>query len=230
MAAGRLATVESQADVSVGEDGDLVAIDGRRLGRRAQLTRRKLLDATAELLESSGILDLKVVDVARKVGTSPATFYQYFQNVEEAVLALSEEARDALLTLAPMADETWKGSRGLELARELVDGFVSYWDANRAVLRTRNLAAQEGDQRFREVRNKTLSVITDRLTERVAEAQATGRVAPDIHPYAAAACMVAMMERMGAFHYEFEARGVPRDAMVETMARIVHIVVTGRPG
>ena len=53
---------------------------------RGDDARRRLLDATAELLEDRGILDLKVVDVARRVGTSPATFYQYFQNVEEAVL------------------------------------------------------------------------------------------------------------------------------------------------
>ena len=71
--------------------GALVALDGRRLGRRAQATRRKLLDATAELLQTRRLLDLTVVEVARRVGTSPASFYQYFQNVDEAVLALAAE-------------------------------------------------------------------------------------------------------------------------------------------
>src|SRR5437762_243591 len=113
------------------------AIDGRRLGRRAQLTRRKLLDATADLLHQQGILELKVVDVARSVGTSPATFYQYFQNVDEAVLALAEEVAEETHHLAALIEEPWTGRRGLELARQLVDGFVSYWDAHRAVLRTR---------------------------------------------------------------------------------------------
>ena len=51
-----------------------VAIDGRALGRRGALTRRRLLKATAELLETHGIRDLRVVDIAREVGTSPATF------------------------------------------------------------------------------------------------------------------------------------------------------------
>ncbi len=54
-------------------------------------------------------------------------------------------------------DEPWAAPGGLERARALVDGFVSYWDRHRAVLRTRNLAAQEGDVRFREVRNATLA-------------------------------------------------------------------------
>ena len=64
-----------------------VALDGRPLGKRGAATRRRLLDATAQLLESHGVRDLRVVDIARVVGTSPATFYQYFRDVEEAVLA-----------------------------------------------------------------------------------------------------------------------------------------------
>jgi AcrR family transcriptional regulator len=207
---------------------DLVAIDGRRLGTRAQATRRRLLDATTELLETEGILDLKVVDVARKVGTSPATFYQYFANVEEAVLALADEVGNEILNLVPLVDQPWRGPRALELARGLVDGFITMWDTHRAVLRTRNLAAQEGDIRFRQLRIEQLSNITDRLAARVAENKAAGRVAPEISPYAAASSMVAMMERMAAYHYEIEGRGVSRTNMVETIARILCQTVTGR--
>ena len=206
---------------------DLLAIDGRRLGRRAQLTRRRLLDAAAELLGSEGILDLTVVDIARKVGTSPATFYQYFQNVEEAVLALSEEVGEDIHSVAEVLDGRWQGAKGLQVARDLVDGFLSYWDEHRAVLRTRNLAAQEGDVRFRQVRIQALSQITDALAGKVAEFQSAGKVSPDMNAYAAASALVAMMERMAAYHFEMEGRGVSRSAMVETVARIVHHTVTG---
>jgi AcrR family transcriptional regulator len=206
---------------------DLLGIDGRRLGRRAQLTRRRLLDATADLLGTEGILDLTVVEIARKVGTSPATFYQYFQNVEEAVLALSEEVGGELHNLAELVDARWQGAKGLEAARALVDGFLSYWDQHRAVLRTRNLAAEEGDQRFREVRNRALSQVTDAVARKVAEFQATGKVSDQITAYAAAAALVAMLERMAVYHVELEGRGVSRQAMVETVARIVHHSITG---
>jgi AcrR family transcriptional regulator len=209
-------------------DSELLAIDGRRLGLRAQQTRRRLLDATAELLGTAGILDLKVVDVARRVGTSPATFYQYFQNVEEAVLALCEEVGGELHHVAEVLDQPWTGPRSLDLARQLVDGFIAYWDDYRPVLRARNLAAQEGDQRFRDVRVRALSTITDRLADQVTESQAAGKISPEVTPYAAAGAMVSMMERMADFHLEFEPRGVSRKAMVETVARIVHQTVTGR--
>jgi len=204
------------------------AIDGRRLGRRAQLTRRKLLDATADLLHQQGILELKVVDVARSVGTSPATFYQYFQNVDEAVLALAEEVAEETHHLTALIDEPWTGRRGLELARQLVDGFVSYWDAHRAVLRTRNLAAEEGDQRFRKIRVQTLSRITDPLAAKIKQQQDAGRVSAEMTPYAAASAMVAMMERMAAYHFDLEPRGLTREAVVETVSRIVYQTVTGR--
>jgi len=205
-----------------------MAIDGRRLGHRAQATRRKLLDATAERLAVKGLLDLTVVEIARHVGTSPASFYQYFQNVEEAVLALSEEVGSELEALAGLLDVPWTGRSGFVSCRALVAGFIAYWDTHRAVLRIRDLAAQEGDPRFREVRNQSLSLITDRLTTKIAEAQQAGRVAAEITPYAAGSALVAMMGRMAAYHSDLETRGFSHEDMVETVARIVYQTVTGR--
>jgi AcrR family transcriptional regulator len=205
-----------------------VAIDGRPLGRRAQLTRQRLLEATAALLAEHGIRDLRVVDIARHVGTSPATFYQYFRDVEEAVLALVEGLRDDLSPLLEDLQEPMRGRNGLETARRLMDGFLTYWDKHRAVLRVRNLAAEEGDARFREVRTRTLGSITEELRKQIADNQAAGRVDAEVHPFAAAASMVAMMERMAAYHLDLEPRGTTRNDIVETMARIIHQTVTGR--
>lgn len=199
-----------------------VALDGRALGKRGAATRRKLLDATAEQLESNGLRDLRVVDIARAVGTSPATFYQYFRDVEEAVLALAEAVGEQTAPLVELLDPPWRGDAGLESARRLVDGFLLYWDEHRAILRTRNLAAQEGDQRFRDVRNASLQPITQGLSRQVAEHSVEG-----IAPYAAAAALVAMMERMAAFHVDLEPYGATRAEVVETTARIMFRTVAG---
>lgn len=208
----------------MGGGDQATALDGRRLGRRGAATRARLLDATAGLLETEGLRDLRVVDIARRVGAAPATFYQYFRDVEEAVLALAEEVGEAAAPLGELVERITDDDTGLEAARRLVDGFLTYWDTHRAVLRTRNLAAQEGDQRFRAVRNRALRPLTEGLARRV------GRYAPPgLDPYAAAAALVAMMERMAAFHTDLEAYGVTRAGVVETTARIVHQTVTGRP-
>ena len=177
----------------------ILALDGRPVGKRGAETRRRLLESTRSLLETHGVRDLRVVDIARAVGTSPATFYQYFRDVEDAVLVLASDVGDGLEPLAHLLDEPWVGELGLDHARRLVDGFVTYWDQYRAVLRTRNLAAQEGDARFREVRNRTLGVFTQRIASKVADAQAAGRVDPEISPAAAGAALVALIERMAAF-------------------------------
>jgi hypothetical protein len=109
----------------------------------------------------------------------------------------------------------------------MVDTFIRYWDAHRAVLRTRNLAAQEGDPRFRQVRNNSLRPLTDHLATTVTESQAEGRVSAGISPMAAAAALVALLERMAAFHSDLESLGITRGDVVETTARIVHQTVTG---
>jgi AcrR family transcriptional regulator len=204
------------------------AIDGRTLGRRAKETRRRLLEATEQLLETHGVRDLTVVDIARKVGTSPATFYQYFRDVEDAVLVLAEDLTEELDPLKRLLQEPWTARNGLDRARQLVDGFITYWDEHRAVLRVRNLAAQEGDERFRTARHDSLAALLNRLTECIAESQRAGRIAPGVLPEAAAVALVSMMERMAAYHFELEPRGINRADMVETVARMIYQTITGR--
>ncbi len=204
-----------------------VALDGRALGRRGAQTRRRILDATAQMLETHGTRDLRVVDIARAVGSSPATFYQYFRDVEEAVLALAEEAGDELAPFVARLDSPWDAAGGLDDARALVDGFVDYWDRHRAVLRTRNLAAQEGDERFRDVRHRTLRPFMAALTAKIAESRSAGRVVDAMSPVAASAALVALIERMAAFHRELEQLDIPRADLVETTARIIHQTVVG---
>jgi AcrR family transcriptional regulator len=204
-----------------------LALDGRPLGKRGAATRRRLLEATAARLATNGVRDLRVVDIAREVGTSPATFYQYFRDVDEAVLALAEAVGDDLAPVGELIAQPWDGDSGLERAREVVDRFLDYWDGHQAVLRTRNLAAQEGDERFRAVRIQALGPLTERLAAKIGDAQQDGRVDRAISSYAAAAALVAMLERMGAFHVDLEAYGVTRDDMVETVARMICQTVTG---
>ncbi len=204
-----------------------MALDGRPLGKRGTATRRRLLDATARLLESDGVRDLRVVDIAREVGTSPATFYQYFRDVEEAVLALTAEVGEELAPVDQLLSRSWTGAPGLDTARDMVDAFIRYWDEHRAVLRTRNLAAQEGDLRFRHVRNNSLRPITDHIASTVTDSQEAGLVSTEISPMAAAAALVALLERMAAFHRDLEALGITRADVVETTARILHQTVTG---
>src|SRR5215212_1090174 len=105
------------------------AADGRMPGRRGRATRQRLLDQTAEMLKSASYRDVKVVDIAREAGTSPATFYQYFPDVESAILVLAEEmaAQGPRLT-SLIQGPNWRGRTGWDAAVNLVDGFMGFWE------------------------------------------------------------------------------------------------------
>ena len=216
------------SDPAEEDDPALRAADGRVPGRRGLATRQKLLDCTAEMLRTTSYRDLKVVDIARKVGTSPATFYQYFRDVEDAVLVLADAVGEDLAPIGELLDRPWTDADGLAAARELVEQFMEYWDGHRAILRTRNLAAQEGDRRFRDVRIAALRPLREGLAAKVAEAQDAGMAPAELSPIAAASALAAMLERMAAFHADLEIYGASRADVVETTARIVYQTCTGR--
>jgi len=212
---------------ATGGADDVVATDGRVIGRRAIQTRRRILDATATLLRRRGALDLKVIDVAREVGTSPATFYQYFADVEDAIFCLATELLEQVPALSGQIDATWLQPDGLDRARHLVADYVAFWDANGAVLRIMHLRADERDRRFRTVRNDYNNRFMATMVSLVGEAQAAGRVAPDMDPDATAGAMLAVLDRLSSYREAFERRGTSRQAMNEAVARILHTTLTG---
>ncbi len=201
---------------------------GRRLGPRALHTRQRLLDATVALLNERSVRDVSVVEIARKANTSPATFYQYFRDVGEATLRLAEQAAEEMPAVIELIDGSWRGQRGLDTVRAIVSAFVDHWDAYRAVLLVRNLAADEGDRRFQKVRRQALFPVIEHLARKVEEAKKQGRIPSEVHASAAAAAMASILERLAAYHREIEYFGVTREDLIETCARILFQTVTGR--
>jgi AcrR family transcriptional regulator len=214
--------------VLVDDEDDVRATDGRVPGRRGIATRRRLLDCTAELLAKTSYRDIKVIDIAREAGTSPATFYQYFTDVEQAVLVLAEELATDAAQLTELVHGDWRGDRGLDTARRVVEGFVDYYESHRAVFRVVDLATEEGDLRFQRLRTRALGGITDALAEAVAAAVHDGRLGPDVDPTATAFVLIAMLAHCAAHRYGFEFHGVRTANQVEAMTRILHWSITGR--
>lgn len=206
---------------------DVVATDGRVIGQRAQQTRRRLLDATASLLGEHGAFDVKVIDVAREVGTSPATFYQYFSDVEDAVLALSIELLDAVRPIRAKFDLDWSGPDGMDLVRSLVSDYLDFWDEHGAVLRVLLLRADEGEPRFRQVRRDYNAPFMTAMADKVRAAQHAGRLTTSLDPEATAGAMLAAMDRLPNYRQGFERRGTTREAMIETVAVLLHSSLAG---
>lgn len=215
---------------AVEDPEELRAVDGRVPGRRGRATRQRLLDQTLAMLEHTSFRELKVVDIAREAGTSPATFYQYFPDVEAAILALAEEmaaAGDERLT-GMVRNRSWRGRAGYETAVAIADAYISFWDDNFGLMRVIDLTAEEGDQRFRAIRTRLLNSFTVALSEVIVGERQAGRVPTDVDPMATAGVLVSMLAHVSAHRYGFEFWGIRTDDLRRSMARIVYTTVTGQ--
>jgi len=209
--------------------GQVRTVDGRVAGRRGQATRQKLLDCLSEMLSSSPYRDVKVIDVARKAGTSPATFYQYFPDVEGAVLEIAEQVVTEGAGLTETVEgRSWVGKAGWQTAQELVDGFLEFWRRNDAILRVVDLGAAEGDKRFYKLRMKILNSVNSSLADAVTELQAKGKVDKDVNPAAIAGSVVAMLAAVASHQKGFSSWGVKQAELKPNLALLVHLAVTGK--
>ncbi|GGR07377.1 TetR family transcriptional regulator [Streptomyces aurantiogriseus] len=188
-----------------------------------------MLDCLSEMLSSSPYRDVKVIDVARKAGTSPATFYQYFPDVEGAVLEIAEQMATEGAGLTELLEgRSWVGKAGWQTAQELVDGFLEFWKKNDAILRVVDLGAAEGDKRFYKLRMKILNSVNNSLVDTVTELQSKGRVDKDVNPAAVAGSLVAMLAAVASHQKGFQTWGVKQAELKPNLALLVHLGITGR--
>lgn len=207
---------------------DLPALDGRVPGRRGRATRERLLQCTEEQLEKGSYRDLSVIDIAQCAGTSPATFYQYFEDVEAAILVLASALADEAPGLTAIIEESdWRGKSGLAAAERLVDAMLDLWERHRAVMRVLDLSTAEGDLRFRNIRVHLLNEVTESL-RRVIEEHQRARRSKSVDAMAQAAALVSMMVHVAAHRYGFEFWGIKTDDMRRATAGLVYTGVTGR--
>ena len=231
---------EPGRDVASLPDGPALEVvattDGRVPGERGRLTRQRLLDATVELLSTTSWRSVKVTDIARQARTSPATFYQYFGNVEQAIRVLAEEMIEQAGELAQLVGGDWSEAASWETACAVTEGFLSYWEANRAVFRVVDLATEEGDAQLRGMRVRALNAVTVALAQVITAASPspggtpwTGTSSPaGADPMAVAGALVAMFASVSAHRYGFEFWGIRTGHLVDTQARMLHWAVTGR--
>lgn len=206
----------------------LRAVDGRVPGRRGLATRKKLVDCTIDLLESSSYRDLKVTDITRAAGTSPATFYQYFVDLESVLLAVAEQAvEDGQQLVELIAGRSWSGAAGVTSAEALVDGFLDFYRSHRPTLRVVDLLSTEGDRRFRHLRVLILNGMTKALAAEITKVQGSAEADASVDPMAMAGALIGLLPQMAGHQGGFEAWDIPFMHVREAMIRLIYWGVTG---
>lgn len=198
----------------------------RPIGRRGEVTRQKFLDAVDALLEEGTYRELTVADIARRAGTSPATFYQYFSAAEDAVLAVAT----AMVEVAgpqlarSITGRDWSAANSSEASLGVADAFIALWEQHRAVLRVIDLATDEGDQRFRDVRTTLLGAPANAFVE-VLRSDSDRTV---VDPLAEAGVLVSMLAHVSAHLDGLQSWGANRGELRRSMARVVSLTLTGQ--
>jgi AcrR family transcriptional regulator len=202
-------------------------VDGRIAGKRGQATRARLLECLGEMLVAQSYRSITVIDVARLAGTSPATFYQYFPDIETAIIEIANDMAKDGAHLKELADgRVWAGKSGMQAAEALVDGFLDFWKQHEAILRVVDLATAEGDKRFHKIRMKILNNVTLSLSDAMAALGDSGRADDLMPPTATAGALVAMLASISAHQRVFEAWNIKLTELRAAMIGLVFMGVT----
>jgi AcrR family transcriptional regulator len=71
--------------------------DGRRLTRRGQQTRQRIVAAAAELMFENGVAETTLEDIRAAAGVSGSQVYHYFEDKQALVRAVIDYQADAVL-------------------------------------------------------------------------------------------------------------------------------------
>jgi AcrR family transcriptional regulator len=226
-----------EPDLPDPSDEILVDQAGRPLGPRAIQTRRKILEATVGLLSEKPMRDMRVIDIARQIGSSPATFYQYFKDVEDVVLHLASQMKESTPELVELIGGDWTGRAGHERGCRISNLVIDHWVKYAPVLRARNNASDEGHMPLREERMAALLPLVEAFRLAIVRAQAEAApVADDRHewkggsvdPLVGATALSSCLERLSMYHGWMVEMGGSREDLVATTATLMQSMLTVR--
>ncbi|MCZ1012317.1 TetR family transcriptional regulator [Streptomyces lydicus] len=193
----------------------VLTVCGRQVGERGRRTRLLLLELLADELATTGYREASIVEIARRANTSAATFYQYFPDIDQAILTLAED-------IAHEGSDNASTSRQ-PAPRELVQEFFALYERHRAVLRVIDMKSSEGDQRFTTLRIRFLDGLRCDLERaaRAANPSATERVITS-----AVATMVLTVTQAAAHGADLAAWSLDAATVQTSTAQLLHTALT----
>ncbi|MES2289093.1 MAG: TetR/AcrR family transcriptional regulator [Pseudomonadota bacterium] len=169
---------------------------GQSIGRKGAESRRRLMDATRALIAVDPAHKISPSAIARAAGLASQTFYLYFKDMDEILLALSNEAGEDLQDVHDALGATWDAASPAEQAKSFIDAFSAYWERHRAILTVRNYLADSAHPEFVALRQATAMPLINAIANRMLAAHPD-----DLNPKSAFARSVVIysaIERMAA--------------------------------
>jgi AcrR family transcriptional regulator len=146
---------------------DEVNKHGQSIGRKGTESRRRLMDATRELIAVEPAHKITASAIARAAKLASQTFYLYFKDIDEILLALSQEAGTDMQDVHDALGAAWQSAPPAEQAKRFIDAFTAYWDRHRAILTVRNYLADSAHPAFLTVRQDTAMPLIHAIADRM---------------------------------------------------------------
>lgn len=170
---------------------------GQAIGRKGAESRRRLLDATRDLIAIEPAHRLTASAIARTAGLASQTFYLYFKDIDEVLLSLSREASDDMQGVLDTLGNAWHDAAPAEQSKRFIEAFTSFWDRNRPILTVRNYFSDSGHAAFLTVRQESAMPVIQAIARRMLAAHPDHDL-DDKAAFARSVIIYSAIERMAA--------------------------------
>ncbi len=168
-------------------------------------TRERLLVAARESFANLGFSSTRVADIVELAGTSHGTFYTYFDDKRDVLLALTQEAANAIYgaAVAPLGNGKPKSPREAIRARMTV--FFRAYSEWSDVVRTWDHASAIHPE-VDELRARIRASIVEQLCRLLARDRERGRVDGSLDVEITAVALTAMVEEFAGRWFELDRK------------------------
>jgi AcrR family transcriptional regulator len=163
---------------------------------RQDRQRRRLFEAAASVFARAGYADATAEGIAREAGMSKATFYEHFDNKEDCICALFDQATQTLLEAMVASESDPEGARvePRERYRRSIVALLDVISQRRDAAQTLLVEIIGAGPRAIERRDRTLAAFADYIAYRNREDAEAGLVPRLASPHDAFAIVGAVVE------------------------------------
>jgi AcrR family transcriptional regulator len=204
------------------DDEITVNKSGQSLGRKGRRTRANILAGADQLLRESPGAPPTVAAIAKQADISAPTFYLYFEDVGEVLLAMLDELQAESDAVLALMTEPWPEADAYPRALRFVRAYFDFWIRHVPILRARNMLSDQGDARFRTSRWQGAEPYFRAMEEKFFQArpQANG---DEIEGRGVAAVVMTALERLATvvaleIH---QRRDIPWDHHLNALAYLI---------
>ena len=188
------------------------------VGAKGARTREQIVDAALQLFGERGVHGTVVDDIARSVGISRATLYQYFGSKDEIFRELVEESGSAQIRVMRRLGRLGPTAEGFDNLHWWL-GEVTWVYEKYLTLFVQWANVDTPDGPLRPMLGRFLETYTGRLAERLVEGGVAG-----VDPGELAMALWAMIERFNYYRHT-RATGLTDEAAVDNLAIVAQLIV-----